>query len=325
MNTSSSKMGTLRFLHWFLFAVLSANGSYDMKQHTSPSISYTGEVKWFPPAVYQSACRIDVRYFPFDEQTCILKFGSWSYTEDSLDLIPMNDQVVERDFWPNEEWFIMDAPCYKNRVRYPCCEGIYVDITCSFVLRRQPVYHVAYLLLPCGLISFNTILVFYLPPLMSEKMSLCTSVMLSMVWFMLLITQRIPSNALNLPFIVQYLSFSLAVVVTSLIYNVCIINMKHRHPIAHPMPRWVRSLFLLTLPPFVGLKKPERWQKRKKEPEDVRTAPLKIKRITIPYPPEDPSPRDANKTFNLRRPSSESQHSQQETAPDAICNSIMGE
>ncbi|KAJ8043211.1 Neuronal acetylcholine receptor subunit alpha-3 [Holothuria leucospilota] len=300
-----------------------ANGSFEMNQHTSPSIHYDGQVTWFPPAVYQSACRINVRYFPFDEQICSLKFGSWSYTEDHLDLIPKDDQVVERDFWPNEEWFIMNAPCERNAEKYPCCEGKYVDITCSFVLRRQPVYHVAYLLVPCGLISFNTILVFYLPPLMSEKMSLCTSVMLSMIWFMLLITQRIPSNANDPPLIVQYLIFSLTVVVTSLLYNVCIINMKNRHPVAHPMPRWVRSLFLMTLPPWVGLKKPERWQKSKKETTDVRTAPLQIKRITIPYPPEDPSPRDPNASFNLRRPSTDSQHSQIDTAPDALCNSIM--
>ncbi|PIK46198.1 putative neuronal acetylcholine receptor subunit alpha-3 [Apostichopus japonicus] len=246
-----------------------ANGSYDVNQHTSPSISYTGEIRWYPPAVYQSACKIDVRYFPFDEQTCILKFGSWTYTEDHLNLIPMDAQVRERDFWPNEEWMIMDAPCERNSVKYPCCDGKYVDVTCSFLLRRQPVYHVAYLLLPCGLISFNTILVFYLPPLMSEKMSLCTSVMLSMVWFMLLITQRIPSNALNLPFIVQYLLFSLAVVVTSLIYNVCIINMKNRHPIAHPMPKWCRSLFLMTLPPFVGLKNQRGGRKLTKNPQTL--------------------------------------------------------
>lgn len=46
---------------------------------TKATVYNTGLVVWQPPAVYKSSCSIDVEYFPYDVQTCVLKLGSWTY------------------------------------------------------------------------------------------------------------------------------------------------------------------------------------------------------------------------------------------------------
>ena len=57
----------------------SADGNYEVTIMTKAILHYTGRVRWNPPAIYKSYCGIDVEYFPFDEQECMMKFGSWTY------------------------------------------------------------------------------------------------------------------------------------------------------------------------------------------------------------------------------------------------------
>lgn len=59
--------------------VFSADGNFEVTLATKATLWWNGLVEWKPPAIYKSSCSIDVEYFPFDEQTCVMKFGSWTY------------------------------------------------------------------------------------------------------------------------------------------------------------------------------------------------------------------------------------------------------
>lgn len=59
--------------------VCSADGNFEVTLSTKATVYHNGLVEWKPPAIYKSSCEIDVEYFPFDEQTCVMKFGSWTY------------------------------------------------------------------------------------------------------------------------------------------------------------------------------------------------------------------------------------------------------
>lgn len=56
-------------------------------------VKYDGNVIWLPTAIFKSTCSIDINYFPFDIQTCKLKFGSWTYNGYKLDISFENDQI----------------------------------------------------------------------------------------------------------------------------------------------------------------------------------------------------------------------------------------
>lgn len=248
-----------RFLvHLCLFLHLSAVGDFQVDDKTKALLRYNGDVTWIPPAIFKSSCKIDVTYFPFDYQNCTMKFGSWTYDKAKIDLVLIGSKINLKDFWESGQWMIIDAPGYKHDIKYNCCEEIYTDITYSLYIRRLPLFYTINMIIPCLLISFLTILVFYLPSDCGEKVTLCISVLLSLTVFLLVITETIPSTSLVIPLIGEYLLFTMIFVTLSIVITVFVLNVHYRTPKTHTIPRWVRHVFLSLLPRIMFMTRPER-------------------------------------------------------------------
>lgn len=214
---------------------------------TKAIVKFNGAITWMPPASYKSACTMDVTFFPFDRQNCSMKFGSWTYDGNMVDLVLMDNQVDRKDFFDNGEWEILSATGARGNRK----DGLYFYpfITYSFILKRLPLFYTLFLIIPCLGLSFLTVLVFYLPSDEGEKLSLSTSVLVSLTVFLLVIEEIIPSSSKVIPLIGEYLLFIMIFVTLSIIVTVFVINVHHRSSATyHPMSPWVRNLFLQKLP-----------------------------------------------------------------------------
>ncbi|XP_012628527.3 neuronal acetylcholine receptor subunit alpha-4 [Microcebus murinus] len=233
-----------------------ADGDFAVTHLTKAHLFHDGRVQWTPPAIYKSSCSIDVTFFPFDQQNCTMKFGSWTYDKAKIDLVNMHSRVEQLDFWESGEWVIVEAVGTYNTRKYECCAEVYPDITYAFVIRRLPLFYTVNLIIPCLLISCLTVLVFYLPSDCGEKVTLCISVLLSLTVFLLLITEIIPSTSLVIPLIGEYLLFTMIFVTLSIVITVFVLNVHHRSPRTHTMPAWVRRVFLDVVPRLLLMKRP---------------------------------------------------------------------
>jgi len=78
-----------------LLVIISADGKFEVQFPSNVLIYNSGYVMWVPCTIYKSSCSIDVEYFPFDEQTCTLIFGSWTYNGDEVTIRPYTDRFLK--------------------------------------------------------------------------------------------------------------------------------------------------------------------------------------------------------------------------------------
>lgn len=225
-----------------------------MTVFTNAIVLFNGSIAWLPPAIYKSACKIEVKHFPFDQQNCTLKFRSWTYDHTEIDLVLKSDMASMDDFTPSGEWDILALP--GRRTVNPQ-DPTYVDLTYDFIIKRKPLFYTINLIIPCVLITSLAILVFYLPSDCGEKMTLCISVLLALTVFLLLISKIVPPTSLDVPLIGKYLMFTMVLVTFSIITSVCVLNVHHRSPSTHTMPKWVKLVFLDKLPMLLFMRRPE--------------------------------------------------------------------
>ncbi|XP_017778844.1 PREDICTED: acetylcholine receptor subunit alpha-like isoform X2 [Nicrophorus vespilloides] len=243
-----------------------ADGNFEVTLATKATIYHQGLVEWKPPAIYKSSCEIDVEYFPFDEQTCVLKFGSWTYDGFKVDLRHMDEKagsnVVEvgvdlSEFYMSVEWDILEVPAVRNEKFYTCCDEPYLDITFNITMRRKTLFYTVNIIIPCMGISFLTVLTFYLPSDSGEKVTLSISILISLHVFFLLVVEIIPPTSLVVPLLGKYLIFAMILVSISICVTVVVLNVHFRSPQTHKMSPWVKRVFIHILPRLLVMRRPQ--------------------------------------------------------------------
>ncbi|XP_076394950.1 neuronal acetylcholine receptor subunit alpha-10 isoform X3 [Megachile rotundata] len=220
--------------------------------NTNVIVSHTGEVVWLSHGIFRSSCDIDVEFFPFDEQRCVLKWASWTYDGYQLELERQSEQGDVSNYQANGEFDLVDFSARRNVEYYSCCPEPYPDITYEIRLRRRPMFYVFNLILPCILINCAALLVFYMPSESGEKVTLGISALLSMTVFLMTIRETLPPTE-KTPLISLYYGVSICLVSFALGLAVVTLNVHHRGVRGTRVPGIVRSLFLDKLARIVFL------------------------------------------------------------------------
>ncbi|CAD6198724.1 unnamed protein product [Caenorhabditis auriculariae] len=237
--------------------------SFDSTYKANIVVYSDGLVNWIPPGIFKLSCKMDITLFPFDEQICFMKFGSWTYHGFALDL---RIDSVDNDepsadlstFISNGEWHLVQAPAVREEKFYKCCREPYPTVRFFLHMRRRTIFYLFNVLLPSLLVSFMSLLAFCLPATdMSEKIGLQTTILLSVCFFLTILSEMTPTTSEAVPLLGVFFSVVTFIVSISTTFTILVLNIRYRQFGNHAMAPVFRTMFLEFLPWLMMMRRPE--------------------------------------------------------------------
>uniref|UniRef100_A0A915E4E2 Ligand-gated ion channel 4 n=1 Tax=Ditylenchus dipsaci TaxID=166011 RepID=A0A915E4E2_9BILA len=215
---------------------------------TDIMVNNEGNVTWLFSALFESNCAIKVRYYPFDDQECTLKFASWgSHDMNEIDIGLTTEKGDLSNYMNNSEFDLIDMRAIRTVIRFPTdVNSSWPMIVILIRMHRRPLFYVFNHILPCVLISSMALLGFFMPPETGEKINMLNTVILSMGVYLQSITESIPPTSESIPLIGMYYVASLFIVCMATTVNVVTLNI-HRSGAANQgraVPWWMEKYIL---------------------------------------------------------------------------------
>ncbi|KYN06588.1 Neuronal acetylcholine receptor subunit alpha-7 [Cyphomyrmex costatus] len=253
----------------------SADEGFDGTYPTNVVVKNNGTCMYVPPGIFKSTCKIDITWFPFDDQRCEMKFGSWTYDGSQLDLQLQDESGGDiSSFITNGEWHLLGVPGKRNEIFYNCCPEPYIDITFVVIIRRRTLYYFFNLIVPCVLIASMAVLGFTLPPDSGEKLSLGVTILLSLTVFLNMVAETMPATSDAVPLLGTYFNCIMFMVASSVVSTILILNYHHRNADSHEMGRWVKLIFLYWLPRLLRMSRPGQEEQDKEIQKSQKPSPV---------------------------------------------------
>lgn len=188
-------------LIFYSFLFHSVAGEFDGLQNYRADVQSDGTVSYNFPTMIECSCKINVRYFPFDTQSCVMEFGSWIYHGLELDIFPKNSKGDMSNLLANSEWNFVSFKTSRVVSYFGCCPEPFPVVKFTLKLQRKSLYYVMNLFIPTIVIALLGVFAFILPVEAGEKVGLEITVMLSLAVFLLLIGDSLPPSSDNFPLI----------------------------------------------------------------------------------------------------------------------------
>ncbi len=145
-----------------------------------------GNIFWPNPLTQMRVrCRMSIAWFPFDDQLCVIVFGSWSYTYTYLNYTLINEFPSLENYTENNEWSLVSYKPIREEIKYDNWieDDLFSEIRYKILIKRKPLFVLQNFVIPALMLCIITLVTFFVP--FAQEMQLGISIMLAFSVFKL--------------------------------------------------------------------------------------------------------------------------------------------
>ncbi|CAF0757373.1 unnamed protein product [Adineta ricciae] len=204
-------------------------------------VSHNGTVFWpLPLAQLRTRCRMTIKHFPFDEQSCDMIFGSWSHTS-SLIHYRFWEKIPELpQYTPNNEWRLLAVSQSIRQIDYPNWvePDTFFEINFTILIVRKPLQAIYNTVVPALMLTTLTLVSFFIP--FGQEMQIGISIMLAYSVFSLRLSEDVPSQSDSVHLISLYLTICMLFSLSAMTWFAVVNKLREKKR----LPYWMRWLAL---------------------------------------------------------------------------------
>ncbi|CAF1000133.1 unnamed protein product [Rotaria magnacalcarata] len=204
-------------------------------------VSYNGTVFWpLPLAQLRTRCRLTIKHFPFDEQTCDMIFGSWSHTSSLIHYRFWEKKPELPQYSPNNEWKLLAVAQSIKAVEYPNWvePETFFEINFTILIVRKPLQAIYNTVVPALMLTTLTLVSFFIP--FAQEMQIGISIMLAYSVFSLRLSDDVPSQSDSVHLISLYLTICMFFSLSAMTWFAVANKLREKKR----LPYWLRWLAL---------------------------------------------------------------------------------
>ena len=183
--------------------------------------------------VFHISCSVNIKFYPFDRQTCFLGIIPNKYFSTELMLRSINTKPGTSFYVQNGEWDLINTQAFTV-----VSQGASV-FQVKLVLQRRPLFVVLIVILPVMVLGLLNILAFLMPP--EERSGFTVTMLLAMAVFLTIISDNIPKTSSPLAIVCYFIGVQ--VLLSALICCATILSLRVFHKdSSEPIPSWILYL-----------------------------------------------------------------------------------